>query len=128
MIGDYVNVSRHNPIEFGIVQEIRYGGNEISIGINGISKVLDDVSRIFEEIEILPIELTKEFFLKNGFKELCRTEYSTRLYNSDLYLRVKITPENRFTCNYIDINYVHEFQHYLRLVNLSDYADNLKIK
>lgn len=81
----------------------------------------------FSENEISPIKLTKDFFLKNGFKELCRTDYSTRLYNSDLYLRVKITPENRFTCNYIDVNYIHEFQHYLRLVNLSDYANSLKI-
>lgn len=81
----------------------------------------------FSENEISPIKLTKDFFLKNGFKELCRTDYSTRLYNSDLYLRVKITPENHFTCNYIDVNYIHEFQHYLRLVNLSDYANSLKI-
>ena len=121
MVGDYVDTfGNGNPIDFGIVHEIRYYGKEITINF-------DDVSVIFAKNEISPIKLTKDFFLKNGFKELCRTDYSTRLYNSDLYLRVKITPENRFTCNYIDVNYVHEFQHYLRLVNLSDYANSLKI-
>lgn len=121
MVGDYVNTfGNDNSIDFGIVYEIRYCGKEIAINF-------DDISGIFAENEISPIKLTKDFFLKNGFKELCRTDYSTRLYNSDLYLRVKITPENRFTCNYIDVNYVHEFQHYLRLVNLSDYANSLKI-
>ena len=121
MVGDYVDTfGNGNPIDFGIVHEIRYCGKEIAINF-------DDISGIFAENEISPIKLTKDFFLKNGFKELCRTDYSTRLYNSDLYLRVKITPENRFTCNYIDVNYIHEFQHYLRLVNLSDYANSLKI-
>lgn len=121
MIGDYVNVSRHsNTIELGIVHEIRYSGKEIHVNF-------DDITGIFTENEILPIGLTEEFFLKNGFKELCRTEYSTKLYNSESFLRVKITPDNRFTCKYIDVNYVHEFQHFLRLVNLSDYANNLKI-
>lgn len=121
MIGDYVDVSRHgNPIELGIIQEVSDVGYETTMGF-------ENCSGIFAGNEISPIELTEEFFLKNGFKELCRTEYSTRLYNSDLYLRVKITSKNRFTCNNIGVNYVHEFQHYLRLVNLSDYANNLKI-
>lgn len=123
MIGDYVDVDEFDskPV-IGIVKEIFTDPTGYLIVI----EKGEDID-CFCEDEILPIVLSKDFFLKNGFKELCRTEYSTRLYNSDLYLRVKITSENRFTCNNIGVNYVHEFQHYLRLVNLSDYANNLKI-
>lgn len=121
MIGDYVDVSRHgNPIELDIIQEVSDVGSETTIG-------LEKCSGIFAGNEISPIALTEELFLKNGFKELCRTEYSTRLYNSDLYLRVTITRENRFTCNQIGVNYVHEFQHYLRMIGLSEMANNLKL-
>ena len=123
MIGDYVDVDEvdSKPV-IGIVKEIFTDPTGYLIVI----EKGEDID-CFCEDEILPIVLSKDFFLKNGFKELCRTEYSTRLYNSDLYLRVKITSENRFTCNNIGVNYVHEFQHYLRLVNLFDYANNLKI-
>lgn len=90
MIGDYVNISRHdNFIELGIVHKICYKGKEIHIS-------LDNIIGIFSEHEVSPIKLTEEFFLKNGFKELCKTECSTRLYNSDLFLRATITSENHF--------------------------------
>lgn len=123
MVGDYVDIDEFDskPV-IGIVKEFFTDPTGYLIVI----EKGEDID-CFCEDEILPIVLSKDFFLKNGFKELCRTEYSTRLYNSDLYLRVKITSENRFTCNNIGVNYVHEFQHYLRLVNLSDYANNLKI-
>lgn len=123
MVGDYVDIDEFDskPV-IGIVKEIFTDPTGYLIVI----EKGEDID-CFCEDEILPIVLSKDFFLKNGFKELCRTEYSTRLYNSDLYLRVKITSENRFTCNNIGVNYVHEFQHYLRLVNLSVYANNLKI-
>lgn len=125
MIGDYVDVSGHgNPIELGIVKEIYDGGPEMTITIK-------DCDGIFAENEISPIELTKEFFLKNGFAKLYRDINVTRLYNrKNIVLRVNIyPPENhlRFCVDGIVVNYVHEFQHYLRLVNLSDYANNLKI-
>lgn len=125
MIGDYVDVSGHgNPIELGIVEEVSDVGNETTIG-------LKDCSGILAGNEISPIELSKEFFLKNGYTELYRDNHVTRLYNRNyIGLRVNIyPPENyvRFRVDGIDINYVHEFQHYLRLVNLSDYANNLKI-
>ena len=123
MIGDYVDVDEvdSKPV-IGIVKEIFTDPTGYLIVI----EKGEDID-CFCEDEILPIVLSKDFFLKNGFKELCRTEYSTRLYNSDLYLRVKITSENRFTCNNIGVNYVHEFQHLMRLRGLSDYANNLKI-
>ena len=130
MIGDYVDVSGHgNPIELGIVKEIYDGGNEMTITIKDC--IIKNCDGIFAENEISPIELTEEFFLKNGYAKLYRDNHVTRLYNrNNIGLRVNIyPPENyvRFRVDGIEINYVHKFQHYLRLVKLSDYANNLKI-
>ena len=129
MIGDYVDVSGHgNPIELGIVKEIYGGGYD---GNPEMTITIKDCDGIFAENEISPIELTKEFFLKNGFAKLSRDDRVTKFYNrNNTALRVNIyPPENRvrFRVDGIVVNYVHEFQHYLRLVNLSDYANNLKI-
>ena len=130
MIGDYVDVSGHgNPIELGIVKEIYDGGNEMTITIKDC--IIKNCDGIFAENEISPIELTEEFFLKNGYAKLYRDKHVTRLYNrNNIRMTVDIfPPENyvRFSVDGIEINYVHEFQHYLRLVKLSDYANNLKI-
>lgn len=130
MIGDYVDVSGHgNPIELGIVKEIYDGGNEMDITIKDC--IIKNCDVIFAENEISPIKLTKEFFLKNGFAKLYRDIHVTRLYyRNNIVLNVNIyPPENdaRFGIDGIEINYVHEFQHYLRLVKMSDYANNLKI-
>ena len=125
MIGDYVDVPGHgNPIELGIVEEVSDVGNETTIS-------LEYCPGIFAGNEISPIALTKEFFLENGFAELYRDNHVTRLYNrNNIVLRVNIYPlENyvRFRVDGIAINYVHEYQHYLRLVGLSEMANNLKI-
>lgn len=125
MIGDYVDVSGlGNPIEHDIIQEVSDVGYETTIG-------LEKCSGIFAGNEISPIELTEEFFLKNGYAKLYRDKHVTRLYNrNNIRMTVDIfPPENyvRFSVDGIEINYVHEFQHYLRLVKLSDYANNLKI-
>lgn len=123
MIGDYVDVSGHgNPIEIGIVKEIYeiYGeGIEITIR-------LKDCDGIFAENEISPIELKKEFFLKNGFEAINET-FSWLFENTTAI--VKIIHRNCSKCEIyaMNIKYVHEFQHFLRLVNLQDYANNLKI-
>lgn len=125
MIGDYVDVFRlGNPIEHDIIQEVSDVGYETTIA-------LEKCSGIFAGNEISPIELTEDFFLKNGYAKLYRDKHVTRLYNrNNIRMTVDIfPPENcvRFSVDGIEINYVHEFQHYLRLVNLSDYANNLKI-
>ena len=130
MINDYVDAfGNGDSLDFGIVHEIRYCGKEIVIGFDG------DASGIFAENEISPIRLTKEFFLQNGFIELYANEYIVRLYNRDNCLRIRMYLPKGFHTSWsiytgihtIDINYVHEFQHYLRSMNLSSYADNLKI-
>lgn len=127
MIGDYVDVAEYDfELVTGVVKEIFTDPTGYCIVI----EQGEDLDCFCEE-EIQPIKLTEEFFLKNGYTELYRDNHVTRLYNRNyIGLRVNIyPPENyvRFRVGGIDINYVHEFQHYLRLVNLSDYANNLKI-
>lgn len=127
MIGDYVDVAEYDfkPV-IGIVKEIFTDPTGYCIVI----EQGEDID-CFCEDEIQPITLTEEFFLKNGFAELYRDNHVTRLYNrNNIVLRVNIyPPENyvRFKVDGIDINYVHEYQHYLRLVGLSEMANNLKI-
>lgn len=90
MIGDYVDVSGHgNPIELGVVKEIYNGGYD---GGPEMTITIKDCDGIFAENEILPIELTEEFFLKNGYAKLYRDNHVTRLYNrNNIELRVYIS-------------------------------------
>lgn len=118
MIGDYVDVTGHgNPIERGIVKEIY--NDKITIA-------LKDCDGIFAGNEISPIGLTEEFFIKNGFEAI--NENFSWLFKNTTAI-VKIIHRNCSKCEIygINIKYVHEFQHFLRLVNLQDYA-NLKIE
>ena len=129
MIGDYVDVSGHgNPIEVGIIRDIYeiYGeGYEINIR-------LKDCDGIFAGNEISPIELTEEFFLKNKFNVLYTYHNVVRIYcQEDFTLKVDLYKTEtglKFSVyNKIRVNYVHEFQHLLRLIGLSEMANNLKI-
>lgn len=126
MIGDYVDVDDNDYIVVPcVVKEICGEGEQLTLSING-----DKVFNICVDKDINPIILSKEFFLKNGFVELYKNEQGTKLYNLDFDLIVTIYNDIflRYRVNDIEIDYVHQFQHYLRLINLSDYADNLKIK
>lgn len=53
----------------------------------------------------------------------------TLLYNKDIKVAVKIIHGNCFKCeiNGIKLEYVHEFQHLMRLLGLFKYANNLKV-
>ena len=75
------------------------------------------------------IILSKTFFLENGFKELHVYEDFTLLYNEDIKVVVKIIHGNCFKCdiNGIKLEYIHEFQHLMRLFGLFKYANNLKV-
>ena len=130
MIGDYVDVSGHgNPIEVGIIRDIYeiYGeGYEINIR-------LKDCDGIFAGNEISPIELTEEFFLKNKFNVLFTYRNVVRIYcQEDITLKIDLwQTEDGLRCSVYDdkirVNYVHEFQHLLRLIGLSEMANNLKL-
>ena len=124
MLGDYVAIAEYDSLDVGVVKEIHADGEEMCISIDG------QVCDVLADEDVSALLLSKEFFLNNGFIELYADAHIVRLYNRDNCLRVNIyPPENyvRFRVGGIEINYVHEFQHYLRLVKLSDYANNLKI-
>lgn len=126
MVGDYVDMNDGDYIVVpGVVKEIRGEGEQLTISING-----DKVFDVCADKDINPIILSKEFFLKNGFVELYKNEQGTKLYNLDFDLMVTIYNDifSRYRVNDMEIDYVHQFQHYLRLINLFDYANNLKIE
>ena len=129
MLGDYVNIADYNyPEVVGKIKAIYTGGEEVLVNI------LED-SVLFDIKDISEISLSKTFFLENGFEELRAFEklhinetYSL-LCNVDIKVVVKIMRENCFRCEVygIEMNYVHEFQHLMRLLGLFDYANNLKV-
>ena len=129
MLGDYVNIADYNyPEVVGKIKAIYAGGEEVLVNI------LED-SVLFDTKDISEISLSKTFFLENGFEELRAFEklhinetYSL-LCNVDIKVVVKIMRENCFRCEVygIEMNYVHEFQHLMRLLGLFDYANNLKV-
>ena len=124
MLGDYVNIADYDfPEAVGVVEEIYANGKEIYISIDG------QAYDILSDKDISVLFLSKTFFLKNGFKELHVYENFTLLYNEDIKVVVKIIHGNCFKCdiNGIKLEYVHEFQHLMRLLGLFKYANNLKV-
>lgn len=126
MLGDYVNIADYDyPEVVGIVREIHVDGDEILVSC--IDNNNDKFTLTDEYIHEL--FLSKTFLLENGFKELQIYKAFTLLYNEDNNIVAKITRGNCFKCeiNNINLEYVHEFQHLMRLLGLYDYANNLKV-
>ena len=124
MLGDYVNIADYDfPEVVGVVKEIHANGEEMYISIDG------QVYDILSDKDISVLFLSKTFFLENGFKELQIYKDFTLLYNKDIKVAVKIIHGNCFKCdiNGIKLEYVHEFQHLMRLLGLFKYANNLKV-
>lgn len=124
MLGDYVNIADYDfPEAAGVVKEIHANGEEMYISIDG------QVYDVLSDKDISVLFLSKTFFLENGFKELQIYKDFTLLYNKDVKVAVKIIHGNCFKCeiNGIKLEYVHEFQHLMRLLGLFKYANNLKI-
>lgn len=132
MLGDYVNIADYDyPEVVGVVREILSDGEEILI-----SCVDNDNDKLTINDEYVhELFLSKTFFLENGFEEvrafekLHINETFSLLCNVDIKVAVKIIHGNCFKCEVygIEMNYVHEFQHLMRLLGLSEYANNLKI-
>lgn len=130
MLGDYVNIVNCDyPEAVGVVEEIHVEGEEMHVSIDG------QVYDVLSDKDISAVLLSESFFLRNGFERLRVFEalhinetYSL-LCNGDIKVVVKIYDKGSFRCevNGLEIKYVHEFQHLLRLINLSDYANNLEI-
>ena len=124
MLGDYVNIADYDfPEAVGVVKEIHANGEEMYISIDG------QVYDVLSDKDISVLFLSKTFFLENGFEEFHTSESNTWLFNKDTSVIVKIIHENCFKCeiNGIKLEYVHEFQHLMRLLGLYDYANNLKV-
>lgn len=124
MLGDYVNIADYDlPEAVGVVEEIYANGKEMYISIDG--KAYD----ILSDKDISVLFLSKTFFLENGFEEFHTSKSNTWLFNKDTNVIVKIIHGNCFKCeiNGIELEYVHEFQHLMRLLGLYDYANNLKV-
>lgn len=120
MIHDYVSIRGNYPLHAKII-EILYEGEECVFNLNGEPK------NIYKE-DICPIALTKEFFINNGFKMSFSNNQVINLYNQEYSLRVNIINGNKFEVRPIGyMEYVHEFQHLLRMFKLYEYADNLKV-
>lgn len=132
MLGDYVNIADYDyPEVVGVVREIHADGEEVLI-----SCVDNDNDKLTINDEYVhELFLSKTFFLENGFEEvrafekLHINETFSLLCNVDIKVAVKIIHGNCFKCEVygIEMNYVHEFQHLMRLLGFSDYANNLKI-
>lgn len=132
MLGDYVNIADYDyPEVVGVVREILSDGEEMLI-----SCVDNDNDKLTINDEYVhELFLSKTFFLENGFEEvrafekLHINETFSLLCNVDIKVAVKIIHGNCFKCEVygIEMNYVHEFQHLMRLLGFSDYANNLKI-
>ena len=123
MLGDYVNIADYDFQEaVGVVKEIHTNGEEMYISIDG------QVCDVLSDKDISVLFLSKTFFLENDFKELQIYKDFTLLYNKDIKVAVKIIHGNCFKCdiNGIKLEYVHEFQHLMRLLGLFKYANNLK--
>lgn len=123
MLGDYVNIAEYDhPKVIGVVKEIYSNGKEVLIAVNNEQLTLTK-EHIYE------LFLSKTFFLENGFKELQIYKSFTLLYNEVNNVVLKIMHSNRFQCeiNGIKLEYVHEFQHLMRLRGLYIYAYNLKV-
>lgn len=123
MLDDYVNIAEYDyPEVVGKIKAIYTGGEEVLVNI------LED-SVLFYTKDISEIFLSKTFFLENGFEEFHTIESNTWLFNKDTNVIVKIIHGNCFKCeiNGIKLEYVHEFQHLMRLLSLFDYANNLKV-
>ena len=123
MLGDYVNIADYDyPETVGKIKAIYTGGEEVLVNI------LED-SVLFDTKDISEISLSKTFFLENGFEEFHTSKSNTWLFNKDTNVIVKIIHGNCFKCkiNGIKLEYVHEFQHLMRLLGLFYYANNLKV-
>ena len=123
MLGDYVNIADYDyPEVVGKIKAIYTGGEEVLVNI------LEDLVP-FDTKDISVLFLSKTFFLENGFEEFHTSKSNTWLFNKDTNVIVKIIHGNCFKCeiNGIELEYVHEFQHLMRLQGLFEYANNLKV-
>ena len=121
MVGDYIANRNGSPMQIVAVDEdnaYACEGNEERPWIFGD----------YEGYEPQPIILTLEILEKNGWKE---TEYWHEYQDGKNTIQCCL-PDMRGRINGIEIEhfkceYVHQYQHLLRLCGLNELADNFKI-
>ena len=121
MVGDYIANRNGSPMQIVAVDEdnaYAWTGNEERPWIFGDN----------EGYEPQPIILTPEILEKNGWKE---TEYWHEYQDGKNTIQ-SCLPDMRGRINGIEIEhfkceYVHQYQHLLRLCGLDKLADNFKI-
>lgn len=89
------------------------------------------------ECDVVPIPLTKDFFVANGWKKngvsykycVLKNKYYFIDYNFDKHhLRIRTYPGYEDLDLFLSVHYVHELQRVFRLCGLNELADNLKIE
>ena len=119
MIGDWVQYTCGKPIQ---VKELLEDGLNIEhdyAECYGVEAYYDDIK---------PISLTPEILKKNGWKE---TQYWHEYQDGKNTIQCCL-PDMRGRINGIEIEhfkceYVHQYQHLLRLCGLNELADNFKV-
>ena len=113
--------------------------NELMIGDKVMVKVLSQIPDTYlphtwtandysRDIQFKTIPLTAEILEKNGWKE---TAYWHEYQDGENIIQCRL-PDMRGVINEIEINhfkceYVHQYQHLLRLYGLNELADNFKV-
>lgn len=138
MIGDWIKIKGH--LDYNKVQEIARDESMqwyISFACS---------ATLFRAYEFEPVPLTPEILEKNGWIQ-CKYETCKSLYEyKGLHLRHTMIKRsngrwvanvdgivekfpNKYTHSFLRINvfYVHELQHALRLCGLNELADNFKL-
>ena len=118
MVNDWVANQYGTPIQI------------YSTGDNGAYANTGDTLWVFEDNEYKPqpIPLTPEILEKNGWKE---TQYWHEYQDGKNTIQCCL-PDMRGIINGIEIEhfkceYVHQYQHLLRLCGLNELADNFKV-
>ncbi len=106
----------------------------IRVGTNKKVEVMDLKTHLHCEVnedELNPILLTGKILQNNGF--YCIYDYwgEPSWYNDDKDIVLEENPNSKFYIkvmqNFVDINYVHDFQQYLRILGYNEFANNLNL-
>lgn len=116
--------------QVGSIEHYQYDKNSVSIFRVNANLHYPQNWLPTQEQNIRPIPLTREFFMKNGFHEDCKT-FAYRGPNFLVKVRfekfrmVDITAGEDASFNSSQIESVHQLQHALRACGLDDFANNL---
>ena len=118
MVNDWVANQYGTPIQI------------YSTGDNGAYANTGDTLWVFEdnEYKLQPIPLTPEILEKNGWKE---TEYWHEYQDGNTIIQYGLSNIwgiiNGIEIEHFKCEYIHQYQHLLRLCGLNELADNFKV-